>query len=74
MPDSIPLSEVPCGKKVHVYNVTGREELHHRLEALGFVAGETIEIVSKAAKTLIVSVKGARFGLADQVADNIHVV
>lgn len=67
----IPLAFLENGKTGTVLKVRGRDEQHHHLENLGFVAGAQVRVVSQIAGDLIVEVKGARVALSKSIAMKI---
>ena len=71
---AIPLSMVHAGKTAIVAKVKGREDIRRHLGNLGFVEGSEIYVASSSGANLIVSIKGARFGLDTKVAQHIMVV
>jgi len=69
------LSIAKTGQKVRVFAVTAEQELRGRLTALGIIPGEEIEIVlSSAPGSFVVSVKGSRVMLGEELAKQIQVV
>ncbi|OUO92105.1 ferrous iron transport protein A [Gordonibacter sp. An230] len=66
-----PLPLLHGGEEAVIVKVGGRGELHHRLEALGFVEGASVIVVSEAAGNLIVEVKGTRVALDRSAASRI---
>lgn len=69
----IPLAFLEKGKVGSVLKVRGRDEQHHHLENLGFVAGASVRVVSQVAGDLIVEIKGARVALSKSIAMKIVV-
>lgn len=53
--------------------VTDDEELNSFLFSLGCYSGETITIVSKKAKTMVVAIKDARYTIDYQLAEAIKI-
>lgn len=70
----MPLSLAHAGSTLRVESVHGNDEMHRHLESLGFLSGTEIEVVSQAGGTVIVSVKGSRFGLNERTARHVYVV
>ncbi|WP_144744170.1 FeoA family protein [Enorma burkinafasonensis] len=68
---AMPLSLVAGGDTVTVTRVRGGEDLKRRLADLGFVEGSEVHVVSTSGSNVIVTVKGARFGLDAKVASHV---
>lgn len=68
---AMPLSLARSGQTVMVSRVRGNEELKHHLEELGFVEGSEVHVVSSSGGNIIVTIKGARFGLDTKVASHV---
>jgi ferrous iron transport protein A len=64
---------VRAGETTHVLRLRGKEEFHHRLEALGFVEGAEVSILSRADRDVIVDVKGAQLAIDEMTASRIVV-
>lgn len=71
---AMPLSLVAGGDTVTVTRVRGGEDLKRRLADLGFVEGSEVHVVSTSGSNVIVTVKGARFGLDAKVASHVMTV
>ena len=70
---AMPLSLVHTGETVLVSKVTGNMDLKRHLGNLGFVEGAEVGMVSSGSN-MIVTVKGARFGIDTKVARHIMTV
>ena len=68
------LSLVRAGETVTVARVRGNEDMKHHLGNLGFVEGSEVHVVSASGGNIIVTVKGARFGLDAKVAQHVMTV
>ncbi|MCD8317004.1 MAG: ferrous iron transport protein A [Eggerthellaceae bacterium] len=68
---NMPLTFLKVGAHAHVAKVRGKDETHHHLENLGFVAGAEINVVSEQAGNLIVEVMGTNVALDRKVASKI---
>lgn len=68
---AMPLSLVHSGDTVKVARVRGNEHVKHHLENLGFVEGSEVHVVSSSGSNIIVTIKGARFGLDAKVAAHV---
>lgn len=71
---AMPLSLVKAGETVTVTRVRGGEDMKHHLENLGFVEGSEVHVVSSSGANIIVTIKGARFGLDADVAKHVMTV
>lgn len=71
---AMPLSMRKPGETVMVCRVRGDEGLKHHLANIGFVDGSEVHVVSSSASNIIVTVKGARFGLDAKVAQRVMTV
>ncbi|MGI6755073.1 MAG: FeoA family protein [Atopobiaceae bacterium] len=68
---ALPLSLVHEGDTVEVGRVSGTTELRQHLAELGFVVGTQVKVVSRVNGDVIVSVKGATFGIGRDMAKRI---
>lgn len=73
MPQGIPLSIARGGTTVRVTKLHGDEAMQKHLEAIGFVEGSEVQIVTQADGQVIVLVKGSRLGLNRATSKNIFV-
>lgn len=71
---AMPLSFRKAGETIMVTRVRGDEDLKHHLANIGFVEGSEVHVVSSSPSNIIVTVKGARFGLDTKVAQRIMTV
>ncbi len=67
----LPLSMVSEGETVTVARVRGSQELRQHLAELGFVQGASVKVVSRVNGDVLVSVKGATFGIGRDMAMKI---
>lgn len=67
----LPLSMVHEGETARVTRVKGTPELRQHLSELGFVEGAEVKVVSRVHGDVIVSVKGATFGIGRDMASHI---
>ena len=67
----MPLNMVSEGSVVQVAKVHGGAELRQHLSELGFVEGADVKVVSRVNGDVVVSVKGATFGLNRDMAKKI---
>lgn len=71
---AMPLSMRRAGETVSVRRVRGDEDLKHHLANIGFVEGSEVHVVATSGSNIIVTVKGARFGLDAKVAQRVMTV
>jgi ferrous iron transport protein A len=69
----MPLSQSEYGSAVVVQRIDGSEDIRKRLEAMGFIVGSTVTVVSELAGSLIVRVKESRIALNRELAGMIFV-
>ncbi len=69
----MPLMFAEAGKLVHVARVTGRPDVKKHLSDLGFVEGESVQVVSQRSGDVIVVIKGTRLAITSQMAAKILV-
>jgi ferrous iron transport protein A len=67
----LPLAMVSEGDVVSVAKLRGSAELRQLLAELGFVAGAEVKVVSRVGGDVVVSVKGATFGINRDMAMRI---
>ena len=65
------LAEVKKNGLYHVKQLHCAGEVHHHLEDLGFLPGETVRVISRIGGNLVVNVKGSRVALSSELAQNI---
>ena len=64
----LPLAMVSEGQAATVLKVRGSQDLRQHLSEMGFVPGAEIEVVSRVDGDVLVSVKGATFGIGREMA------
>ncbi|MBU5436290.1 FeoA family protein [Pseudoflavonifractor sp. MSJ-37] len=69
----MPLNLVPIGASHTIQKICGTEAQRHHLEALGFLPGETINVLSRFNGYYVVTVKGSKIGLSGAFAKLIIV-
>ena len=69
----IPLTLVSTSDEVVIRRISGLPECKKHLADLGFVAGDTVKILSAQNGNLIVNVKGARIAVSREMAQKIMV-
>ncbi len=70
----MPINLSAKGESHKILRIAGSETLRHRLEALGFVAGEDVTLISEINGNYIISLKGTRIGLGRELARLIIVL
>ena len=71
--DFMPLSMMQVGETKEIQDLHGKEEVKRRLQDLGFVKGEKVEVVGANASGMILVVKEVRIALNRGVASQIMV-
>lgn len=69
----MPLILATKGNEVSIKKITGNDETRRFLNSLGFVAGETVKIISELGGNLIINVKDSRVALDKGMASRIMV-
>ncbi len=69
----LPLTLVQEGEESIIRRISGTDEVKNRLEALGFVVGGTVIVVSRNGGNLIVNVKESRIAVDEKLAQKIMV-
>ncbi|WP_297428803.1 FeoA family protein [Clostridium sp.] len=69
----MPLILAIKGKGLNIKKITGNDETRKFLNSLGFVAGETVKIVSELGGNLIINIKDSRVALDKSMASRIIV-
>ena len=71
--EKMPLILAGTGNEMSIKKITGNDETKKFLSTLGFIAGETVTIVSELGGNLIINVKGSRVALDKGMASRIIV-
>ncbi len=69
----MPLSFVQAGETKTILSLQGDDSMKRHLLDLGFIAGQTIEVVGNSSQGLILSIKGVRLALNKGLAHRINV-
>lgn len=69
----MPLTMVYSEETQIIRKVGGKEETRKFLEGIGFVAGGEVTVLSKVMGNVIVSIKGARIAIGQDMASKILV-
>ena len=69
----MPLTLAEDGVQYLIQKVCGNEQRRYHMEAMGFVEGTTIRILSRFSEYFIVIVKGSKVGLDKEMAKHIIV-
>lgn len=69
----MPLSLAVPGEANTVLRVGGSPEVKQHLKDLGFIVGETVQIISTLGGNVIVSVKNTRIAISEEMARKIMV-
>lgn len=70
----MPLSFAKTGDVYRIARIGGNAEMKHHLGDLGFVEGDTIEIVSEIGGNFIVNIKDTRVAVSKELASKISVI
>lgn len=68
-----PLSECKCGETVYIKGFTGGSKLRSKLQSMGLMPGEAVQIISSSGGPLVVLVKGVKLAIGCGMAENIMV-
>lgn len=69
----MPLTMVNSEEMQIIRKVGGKEETRKFLEGIGFVAGGEVTVLSKVMGNVVVSIKGARIAIGQDMASKILV-
>ena len=69
----MPLTLANIGEENIIRRLGGKQELTKHLEALGFVVGGTVTVISEIAGNIIVNVKNARVAISKEMAQKIFI-
>jgi ferrous iron transport protein A len=70
----MPLAMVVPGEQRRILECRGKEEMRKHLNNLGFVRGETVQVVGDSPSGMILAIKGVRIALNRGLANMIMVV
>ncbi len=69
----MPLTMVKIGEAARIREIAGKDEVRKHLEDLGFLAGETVTVVSELAGNMILQIRESRIALDKSMASRIMV-
>lgn len=69
----IPLNHADVGKPVIIKKIGGNDEVKRHLEALGFVVGGSVTVISGISGNIILNVKDSRIAIGKDMAQKIMV-
>ncbi len=69
----MPLTFAAVGKQNTIHKVGGKREVRQHLENLGFIAGESVTVLSEFGGSVIVRVKESRVAISKALASKILV-
>ncbi|MFT4107891.1 MAG: FeoA family protein [Lacrimispora sp.] len=69
----MPLFLAELGVLYTIVRLAGNEKLRHRMESLGFLTGAELVLVSKFNNYFLISIKGSRIGISEDMAKRIIV-
>ncbi len=67
----MPLFFAFFGVPYTIIRLAGNEKLRHRVESLGFITGSKLVLVSKFNNYFLISIKGSRIGISEDMAKRI---
>ncbi len=67
----MPLTFASVGETAQIRKITGKDEVRQHLAELGFVAGETVTVISSIGGNLILNIKGSRVALDASMAQRV---
>lgn len=70
---TMPLSMARAGETATVRDVRGASDMRRHLQEIGFVDGAQVHVVAASRSNIIVTVKGARFGIDATLARRVMV-
>ena len=69
----MPIYLADCNVDLIVQRISGSDKIKRHLQELGFVVGETVQVVNKVNDNVIVKVKGVTLGISHELAKRILV-
>ena len=69
----IPLSVLGTGKEGVIKRISGNPEVKRHLENLGFIVGDTVQLITEQNGNIIVKVKESRIAISKEMAMKIYV-
>jgi ferrous iron transport protein A len=67
------LEDVKVGTKVMIRDLTGKDEVIRRVEAMGLRRGKSVEVLQKLGRTILVKLNNSRIVISKDIAKNISV-
>ncbi|SNZ14473.1 FeoA family protein [Hydrogenobacter hydrogenophilus] len=67
------LEDAKVGTKVMIRDLTGKDEVVRRVEAMGLRRGKSIEVLQKLGRTILVKLNNSRIVISKDIARNISV-
>lgn len=71
--DYMPLAMVPLGEERIIDVLKGKEEVKRHLKDLGFLQGQSVQVIGDNTSGLIVQIKGVRIAINRALATKIYV-
>lgn len=68
-----PLSQCNCGDTVYIKGIKGGAKLRGKLQAMGLMPGDALEVISSNSGPLVVQAKGVKLAIGFGMAENIMV-
>lgn len=70
----MPLLMLGTGQIKQITKILGKGSVRQRIQEMGLVEGDSIEIISYLTGNLIVLVKGSKLAISKEIASKIHVI
>lgn len=70
----MPLLLLKPGEKRLITKILGKRDIRKRIQEMGLIEGDSIEILSYLTGNVIVFVKGTKLALSNEVASKINVL
>lgn len=70
----MPLLMLETGQTRLITKIMGKDAIRQRIQEMGLIEGDSIEIISYLTGNLIVLVKGSKLAISKEVASKIHVI
>ena len=69
----MPIYLADCNVDLTVKKISGSDRIKKHLQELGFVVGETVQVVNKVNDNVIVKIKGVTLAISQELAKRILV-
>ena len=69
----MPLTMAKSGEGNYIKKVTGKDDVRQHLAEMGFVVGESVNVINEIGGNMIVDIKGSRVAICKNMANRIMV-